>query len=192
MLVETLEKGFFLPPFNDIKPFTGLSEPTKLCHAGKITPKDRHIDWCTWTADDILLRQRVLGKLWDDEIYQHCSSIHAPGESKGELKRVNYHEWRFPDADATVGNLKNFTRNELLGRIPLKGAKVELNHGAYLSPGAPCWVQESAAEPYLGIVTCDGRVVCPTSATIEGRPQGAGITELMRILTQNQQRIYTI
>ncbi|GAB7352013.1 hypothetical protein MBLNU459_g2530t1 [Dothideomycetes sp. NU459] len=35
-------------------------------HAPKITPADRRIDWDGWTADEIVLRERVLGRLWDE------------------------------------------------------------------------------------------------------------------------------
>ena len=32
--------------------------------APKITPEHRHVSWKTWSAKDILARQRVLGRLW--------------------------------------------------------------------------------------------------------------------------------
>lgn len=33
-------------------------------HAPKITPADREIDWETWNAEELLRRDRVLGRLW--------------------------------------------------------------------------------------------------------------------------------
>lgn len=32
--------------------------------APKITPEDRHVRWDSWTAEEILLRHRVIGPLW--------------------------------------------------------------------------------------------------------------------------------
>ncbi|KAI9664496.1 MAG: Methionyl-tRNA formyltransferase [Bathelium mastoideum] len=112
MLVEALEEKLFMHPINSIEPFTGLGDATELFHAHKIMSNDRRIDWNTWTADDILLRQRVLGKLWDDEVYRRCSF--SPACTPGEVKRVNYLAWRLPDAHATL-------------------------EGERMAPGTPCW-----------------------------------------------------
>ena len=32
--------------------------------APKVTPEDRHVRWDSWTAEEILLRHRVIGPLW--------------------------------------------------------------------------------------------------------------------------------
>ncbi|KAK4958663.1 Methionyl-tRNA formyltransferase [Elasticomyces elasticus] len=34
-------------------------------YAPKLGPGDRRIDWTTWTAEDIVIRSRILGNLWD-------------------------------------------------------------------------------------------------------------------------------
>jgi len=33
--------------------------------APKISPEDRHVDWNSWTAEDILRKHRVIGPLWN-------------------------------------------------------------------------------------------------------------------------------
>ena len=38
--------------------------PLKLAH--KITPEDRHIDWTTWPADQIIRYSNVIGPLWSN------------------------------------------------------------------------------------------------------------------------------
>lgn len=187
MLVEVLKKGLFLPPINEIQPFTGLSESTELCHAGKVSPNDRHIDWRTWTADDIFLRQRVLGKLWDDEVYRHCSTNHFSGESK----RINYHGWRFPNTGARLGISRLSTGHETRNYILRKDGKIERGQQHGFPAGTPCWVHDSTIEPILGIITCDDRVVHPTSVTIESRPQGEGMVELTRIFTEKKHKLST-
>ena len=38
---------------------------TKIVSAPKITAHDRHLDWKTWKADDIIWRQKIIGPLWN-------------------------------------------------------------------------------------------------------------------------------
>ena len=160
LLVETIQKGLLFPPLDPVGPFARLHDNDGLHHAHKITPNDRRIDWRTWSASEIFLRHRVLGKLWDDEVYERCSSALFPGGNK----RVNYLGWRLPDPTVTVE-----TRDK--------------------SPGTPCLFYDPPPKPCLGISTCDGKIVCPTSATIEGRPLGEGLTELERIFNKSQQNL---
>ena len=49
-------------------------------HAPKITAEDSHIDWKSWTADDILRKQAIVGPLW--------SAIHAPASEDSRQRRV--------------------------------------------------------------------------------------------------------
>ena len=64
MLVEGLEKRLFVPPVEDLAPTLEPRDPTTLKHAHKIAPEDRHIDWTTWSAAQILRYGRVIGPLW--------------------------------------------------------------------------------------------------------------------------------
>ncbi|OCK81442.1 Formyltransferase [Lepidopterella palustris CBS 459.81] len=64
MLVETLRSQAFVPPLEDVG-WNGKSIcEMELKHAPKIQKEDSRIDWNVWTADDIFLRNRVLGDLW--------------------------------------------------------------------------------------------------------------------------------
>ena len=47
--------------------------------APKISPADRHIDWSTWTAEEILRRHRLIGPLWNNVVT--CSAKN-PVEAK--------------------------------------------------------------------------------------------------------------
>lgn len=63
MLVKCIKDGSFLAPNSPDE--TSVSNKGPHVHkAPKITPNDRHIDWNTWTANEIMLRQRVIGPLW--------------------------------------------------------------------------------------------------------------------------------
>ena len=66
MLLHGLENRIFVHPVVDVGWFKGnTSEPNSPIRAApKIMPEDRHIDWTTWTANDIINRQNVIGPLW--------------------------------------------------------------------------------------------------------------------------------
>ncbi|KAL9067314.1 MAG: hypothetical protein Q9157_006855 [Trypethelium eluteriae] len=187
MLVEALEAGLFVPPIKEIQPFTGLALSSELRHAHKVTPNDMYIDWQAWSAEDIILRQRIFQKLWDDELHRHCS----PSQLSKECKRVTYHEWRLPNSFAQVQKLRASPTHADRNLAQLEEPRIGLDNIADLSPGTPCWVYESTTKQSLGVVTCDKRVICPTSATIDSRPKGEGVPELTRILTQNQRTLYS-
>lgn len=61
MLIEGIRSKVFVPPLEDSGWYSGIVD-----HAPKITKEDRHVDWQGWMADEILLRLRVLGDLWDN------------------------------------------------------------------------------------------------------------------------------
>lgn len=65
MLVQGIRDRIFLPGATS-NPTSISSEPYghAIRHAPKITPKDRHIDWAKMSVDEILRRDRVLGRLW--------------------------------------------------------------------------------------------------------------------------------
>ena len=65
MLIKGLKDRVYVPPTEDVgSPEVEHSvQPLRL--APKITPDDRHIDWDTWTAEQILRTHRVLGALWN-------------------------------------------------------------------------------------------------------------------------------
>jgi len=65
MLVQSIRDGTFLPPFENRRSAHGEHQTVGIRAAPKITPNDRHIDWNSWTADEILIRSRVSGPLWN-------------------------------------------------------------------------------------------------------------------------------
>lgn len=65
MLVQAIKDGSFVSPIQKVSREKGDRSATELSYAHKIGPKDRHIDWTTWTASDILRRQKIIGPLWN-------------------------------------------------------------------------------------------------------------------------------
>jgi hypothetical protein len=55
---------FILDPNRPQSTSLSLETDQPLRHAPKITTEDRHVDWTKWTAQDILRRDRILGRLW--------------------------------------------------------------------------------------------------------------------------------
>ena len=65
MLVQCLKDGAFIPPLQPRIHLQADKAKRAIKAAPKITPADRHIDWSSWTAEEILRRHRVIGPLWN-------------------------------------------------------------------------------------------------------------------------------
>ena len=68
MLIRGLRERVFVPPSMEVGWWSNAQlrgQGHEIRHAPKITPRDRHIDWFSFTANEILRRQRVLGPLWN-------------------------------------------------------------------------------------------------------------------------------
>jgi len=70
ILAHGVRNRLFMPELNrqergqDTRPSSSIETDRPLRHAPKITTEDRHIDWTNWMIEDILRRDRVLGRLW--------------------------------------------------------------------------------------------------------------------------------
>jgi methionyl-tRNA formyltransferase len=159
LLVQGIEDALFIPPLGDVggetKIADGQRHPTP-AHAPKISPADREIDWASWTAEEILLRDRALGgRLWDGSLWARA------GMDEGQ--------W-----DASKAQ-KRFVRATFAGpwRIAVGSDVVE-----GLEAGKPFL----ALDPVTGseevrFATTDGQAVVPTAITQESgkKGQGAGL-----------------
>ena len=146
LLCEAIDEGLFVPPLRDL--MEGKSVPQQLDLAPKIAPADRHIDWQSWTADEILLRERALGDLWDTQTFSRCGSEDASGDDQ---THVTFHgPWMKAKADVPAEK----AGEPFLAFVP--------------------YVKGRA----LAIKTVDGHVVAPHSATIEGKKKGKGLQAL--------------
>ena len=66
LLIQTLKNGLFID-LVDITKSSNVSNPLETIRlAPKIKPEDRHINWGTWTASEILRKHHVIGPLWND------------------------------------------------------------------------------------------------------------------------------
>ncbi|KAK0251872.1 Methionyl-tRNA formyltransferase [Friedmanniomyces endolithicus] len=152
LLSKGIESGAFIPPL----PAPELQQSAHpASYASKITPEDRRIDWATWTAADIILRDEVLGSLWDSVTYSRCEND-GPNLSPG--KRVKFGgPWR-------IIELLSGTRRLDLSR-----------------PGRPELLDETHG-PGIRFLTVDGHHVQPREITVEGRSKGSGHQMLASLL----------
>ncbi|KAL8721122.1 MAG: hypothetical protein Q9225_002145 [Loekoesia sp. 1 TL-2023] len=65
MLVQAVKDRSFVPPIQTNDWYKNNQNTAELTYASKIGPKDRHVDWATWTASDILRRHQIIGPLWN-------------------------------------------------------------------------------------------------------------------------------
>ncbi|KAK8215115.1 Methionyl-tRNA formyltransferase [Zalaria obscura] len=144
LLCESIESGAFLRPESELRSAHEATEATELRHAPKIGPEYRHINWSSWPASEILLRDRVLGKLWD------ATTSSALGLSPVHSKplRLSYAQWE----DVTLSHIVA---------------------SAYTSRGvAPVLASHrETGQQRLCFSTVDDRLVSPQKVTVEGRPQ---------------------
>ncbi|KAL9621045.1 MAG: hypothetical protein Q9160_004430 [Pyrenula sp. 1 TL-2023] len=65
LLVEGLRDRVYLPPLKDVGWLQSAPEnESNLRMAPKIKDEHHHIDWKSWSAEQIMLRQRILGSIW--------------------------------------------------------------------------------------------------------------------------------
>ena len=76
LLCRGIDDATFVPPVKDVR--ADFAEAKHVDHAPKVTPEDRRINWTTLTSDEILLRDRVLGRLWDNKTYSECLPHRSP------------------------------------------------------------------------------------------------------------------
>lgn len=159
LLVRGIEEGVFVPPLRDVSGETGTaadsSNRPESVHAPKISPADREINWASWTADEILLRDRALGgRLWDGSLWARA------GLDEGQ--------W-----DACKAQ-KKFLRATFAGPWRLaEGPGVE-----QLEAGNPFLALDpTTGNEEVRFATVDGEAVVPTAITQESgkKGQGAGV-----------------
>ena len=66
MLIQGLRDRVYVPPLKEIDQQSEITSKTLTRPAKRITSEDRHINWTTWTSEQILTRNRVLGPLWNN------------------------------------------------------------------------------------------------------------------------------
>ena len=144
MLCQGIERGLFVDPK---EARAGLRDLEQLDHAPKITPEDRKINWKTWTADEIVLRDRVLGRLWDMKSYMRCFGSFHP-------KRIAFDgPWMVVTPEtASVTRYGSDSPGQLMLVRPQDSKKAR-----------------------LAFKTCDHRIVVPTAFTIDGQKKGTGM-----------------
>jgi methionyl-tRNA formyltransferase len=158
LLVKGIEYALFVPPLRDVSGETetaGFSKCPNPVHAPKIAPADREINWASWTADEILLRDRALGgRLWDGSLWARA------GLDEGQ--------W-----DATKAQ-KKFLRATFAGPWRLaEGPGVE-----GLEAGTPFLALDpTTGNEEVRFATVDGKAVVPAAITQESgkKGQGAGV-----------------
>jgi methionyl-tRNA formyltransferase len=144
MLLKAVRNRAFSPPVQS----TGwhkIGDEVGLRHAPKIKPEHRHIDWNTWTWDEISRRKRVLGPLWNTAYVFHslgCTDV--PMQKRIIFTKLEVTDMKFNGPDPTT-----------------------------IVPGLPFLLDDSkvpargTSRP-LFVSTCDGKVVRIEEMKVEG------------------------
>ena len=65
MLVRGIREGVYIPPFPDSASHGEIDNTIALRLAPKITSNDRHVQWHSWTAQEIMRRSNIVGPMWN-------------------------------------------------------------------------------------------------------------------------------
>lgn len=161
LLVRGVEEGVFVPPLRDVSGETEIADHHRRpepAHAPKISPADREIDWASWTADEILLRDRALGgRLWDSSLWARAGldegQWDASTAQKKFLRATFTGPWRITDGAGVVEAGKPF-----LALDPVTGSEE------------------------VRFATVDGKAVVPAAITQESGKKGQGVGVLVERL----------
>lgn len=156
MLVEALRDGVFVPPLEEAGRLDRKRTEANISHAPKITKEDGHVRPSTWSAEDILRRNRVLGDLWGV----------VTSDAVRNQRRVILHKLEETEVSKTpqlVGQSEDVYRP---GRLFAS----RLGRSAQL---------------YILTCDKPARLLRVTSCTLEGGRKGAGVQELLQKLNNS-------
>ncbi|MCJ1361623.1 Methionyl-tRNA formyltransferase [Acarospora aff. strigata] len=138
VLVRGIRDRLYVPPLKDVGWFRETDDVDKLRHAPKITTEDKHIDWDSWTAEDILRRTRIISPLWN---MATCKEYSARQKSvKRDEKRIIWTKGFQPFAE--------IADPDRISGVPFADWQ---SYGAHLL-----------------VKTCDGKLLKISDATVEG------------------------
>lgn len=162
MLQHSIVTGSFIQPRGrdegSMSQLAGNKEG-QFRHAPKITPRDRCIDWESWTATDIGIRDSVIGPLWDETTHSALNKIMY---SSSNPVRMSYYHWR----DLT--GLKH-------GAIPLDGGD-----------GSKIFAAKDGDEWRLCFQTIDKRVMSPARVTVAGKRTANAATLVEQLIRDSR------
>lgn len=162
MLTRSIEDEIFVPP---IRPLRKCGPNNTASYAPKLTAEDRHIDWNTWTAEEILRRDRVLGSLWDNATYSRCNHENS---NIRQSKRIIFHgPW-----SADVHPYEYDRTQTISGNA---GQPVAL-HERWATDGK---FQVKRHPSNIALCTADGHLLVPAQISIEGQKRFIGKRSLL-------------
>ena len=84
MLLQCIKESAFVPPLERKGQVLQSDDPPSISDAPKIKPQDRHVDWSTWTANQITRAHKAIGPLWNTVYFKSENKFTA----QTKLKRV--------------------------------------------------------------------------------------------------------
>jgi methionyl-tRNA formyltransferase len=173
MLVQTVSCGSFISPINAVS--TALLPEQELRHAPKLGAKDHQIQWSHWDASEVILRSRVLGRLWDNDILRTLATHKATDSNSNTTKHVRvifYGPW------------------QQIRPVDVEWERLGAGHGAGRPFLYTCIDGDNSAEVKLGITCAGNEAVSPASATIAGGKTGRGVAVLKRQLKEAGHEVF--
>lgn len=173
MLVRGIEEGVFVEPLRDVREGKTIEEKG-LVHAPKLSAADRELDLQGWDAEEVVLRDRVLERLWRGKGKVRamvCVPFAANAENVVGADSVDF---EIPRAAFTGP-----------WRIEKWSAPEEAKAGMpMIYQDFPSQSGEKAWR--VGFATKDGKVVSPAGITLDGGKKEEGMKALIQMLEKTK------
>ena len=149
MLLQVLKDRRYVPPLEGISSTEAGWKHVLMRMAPKLTTEDRHINWKTWSASEILRKQRAIGPLWN----------HINTESPFGRRRVIWSE-----------GFTEFHKNSVLGRMMPELEQLEESVVMRTCDGGYLWVDEVKLDGEQTSIVCNAFERAKVISVEHGQP----------------------
>lgn len=171
MLVRGIEEGAFVEPLRDVREGK-MTEEKGLAHAPKLSAKDRELDLEAWDAEEVVLRDRVLERLWRGK-GDVTVMVGVPAAAKGAVEPYSA-DFEIPRAAFTgPWRIEEWSAPEVKA-----GMLIVYENSSSQQSGSGEW--------RVGFATKDGKVVSPASITLDGGKKEEGMKALIQMVKKKK------
>lgn len=174
MLVRGIEEGVFVEPLRDVREGKTIEEKG-LVHAPKLSAADRGLDLEAWDAEEVVLRDRVLERLWrgkGEVTVMVCGPSVVNG---GDVVGPHSADFEIPRAAFTgPWRIEEWSAPEEVKA----GMLIVYENSSSQQSGEKVW--------RVGFATKDGKVVSPAGITLDGGKKEEGMKALIQMMEKKK------
>ena len=171
MLVQAIRERAFVEPVKPVEhseqQIQQMTDGNGLSLAPKITSEDGHIKWDSMSNKEVLLRDRITDRLWDEEVY---AGVIKPDEKK----RITYGTWQTES---------NYDQSRWTKLFPGVSVGIPVTGEGKIRRSRPSEImKEDANEPEDSPI----KRIYTSTFTIDGKPKNKGGNYFAEVLAQRE------